>query len=57
MLFICHQFKLDLGFRDNCTLQGEHDSFIVNWTLFLGKPTSHSDWSDEPITHKLLRAV
>ena len=33
----CHQFKLNLGFRDNCTLQEEQpDSFIVNWTLFLG---------------------
>ena len=32
-----HQFKLNLGFRDNCTLQEEQpDSFIVNWTLFLG---------------------
>ena len=33
----CHKFKLNLGFRDNCTLQEEQpDSFIVNWTLFLG---------------------
>ena len=33
----CHKFKLNLGFHDNCTLQEEQpDSFIVNWTLFLG---------------------